>query len=105
MGLRALIGLLAPLKVSGRLFLQAELRRLRPGKMELPVSVVDEFVDLAINVAALQHLGTIQKRAEVVTFLEVHAVDIARLLDGQAIAMPPDLSAAYKILAQRKLIP
>lgn len=80
MGLRALVGLFAPLQLSAALLLRSELRRLQPGAPDLPSPCLDEFASVAILEAEMFEKGRLAQRSRVVRRMEEQAREIVLIM-------------------------
>lgn len=105
MGLRALIGALAPLRFTAALLLRAELRKYRPGQPDLPHAAIDEFVAVAIGACELRGLHGISLKAEVVSWVERDAATISDLLTGRLDPMRHWDTHWVKILRKHGALP
>ena len=104
MGLRALVGLFAPLQLSAALLLRAELRRLRPGKPDLPSPCLDEFARVAVIEAEMFERGRMAQRSRVVRRMEWQAEEIVTMMAPSTMPELVELSWTAGVLRKHGVI-
>ena len=105
MGLRALIGMFAPIRLTGAIYLRKGLEHIRSEAPPLPNEFYDEFVGAVIGICELQGLRGLPLKSAVISRLDMDMLILAALLDGERSATGDDYAFYLTMLRKHGALP
>jgi len=104
MGLRALIGMLAPLRFTGAVYLRRRVEHILHDKPPLPNAFYDEFVGEIMRINQLLGFRGIHLKAAVVQHLDRDTIFICAIVDGERSPLCPDDGIYMRLLRRHGVI-